>query len=101
MTVWEYFVKACRIDVEELKKQKNRGCFMGSYCSKSNDDISEADISSIIAMVDVIDTSIDFILQVPQNPKANSIYLNYSRFSTCLVFCLSNTNGTSPLNALQ
>jgi len=48
--------------VEWSKKSNDCGCFMGCCCSESNDDISEADISSIMAMVDVIDTSITLTL---------------------------------------
>lgn len=64
-------MKAEMSDVEicvkwSKKKKKNRGCFIGCCCSESNDDISEADVSSIMAMVDVIDTSIDLSLEVPQ-----------------------------------
>lgn len=86
------------ICAERSKKKKNRGCFIGCCCSESNDDISEANISSIMTMVDVIDT---LSLEVPQNTKSKSTPCVYSRFSTCPVFFLSNTNGTSPLNALQ
>lgn len=59
------------ICVEWSKKKKNRGCFMGCCCSESNDDISEADILSVMTMVDVIDTSMDLTSRFHKIPKPN------------------------------